>query len=294
MLHHHHPNPQKPARVVVLGVGGFIGGAILRRLQTAGVATSALGRPALDLLGSHAISDLVSALQATDTLIFVSAKAPVKNPAMLLENLRMAEVVCAALHRQSIRHVIYISSDAVYKDSLEPLSEDSCAEPGSLHGIMHLAREVMLRAAFAGPLAIIRPTLVYGLADPHNGYGPNRFRRLAAEGKGIVLFGDGEERRDHIAVEDVAELTLRVALYRSSGTVNATTAEVVSFHELAEFCAARFSPMVAVQGSPRSGPMPHKGYRPFAPSTALTAFPGFQFTPWRDGLARVCAATKKG
>ena len=120
-----------------------------------------------------------------------SAKAPVKNPAMLLENLRMAEVACAALQRSPVAHLIYISSDAVYKDSPQPLSEDSCAEPGSLHGIMHLAREVMLRSVHAGPLAVIRPTLVYGLEDPHNGYGPNRFRRLAAAGNEIVLFGQG-------------------------------------------------------------------------------------------------------
>ena len=66
-----------------------------------------------------------------------------------------------------------------------------------------------------------------------------------------------------------------------------------TFRTLAEFCAAQFSPHVPVRGTPRSGPMPHNGYRPFAPSVALTAFPGFQFTPWRDGLARACAATKR-
>ncbi len=292
MLQHTHTTPQKPARAVVLGAGGFIGGAIRRRLQAAGCAVSALGRPAFDLLAPHAVSDLASSLQVSDTLIFVSAKAPVKNPAMLLENLRMAEVVCTALHRQPVRHIIYVSSDAVYQDSDQPLSESSCAEPGSLHGVMHLAREVMLRTAFSGPLTIVRPTLVHGRDDPHNGYGPNRFRRLAAASKEIVLFGEGEERRDHVAVEDIAELALRIALHRSTGVVNATSGETVSFRELAEFCAAQFPTRVPVKGSPRSGPMPHNGYRPFAPSAALAAFPDFRFTPWRDGLARACAATE--
>jgi UDP-glucose 4-epimerase len=292
MLQHAHATPQKPARVVVLGAGGFIGGTILRRLQAAGLATSGLDRPAFDLLVPGAVSDLVSALQVTDTFVFVSARAPVKNSAMLLENLRMGDVVGTALHRQPVRHVIYISSDAVYRDSDQPLSEDSCAEPGSLHGVMHLAREVMVRTAFPGPFTIIRPTLVHGLDDPHNGYGPNRFRRLAAAGKEIVLFGEGEERRDHVAVEDIAELILRVVLQRSTGIVNAVSGEVVSFRDLAEFCAAQFPTRVAVRGSPREGPMPHRGYRPFAPSAALAAFPDFRFTPWRDGLARACAATK--
>jgi nucleoside-diphosphate-sugar epimerase len=92
------------------------------------------------------------------------------------------------------------------KDSAEPISESSCAEPGSLHGAMHLTREVMLRSEFSGPLAFVRPTLTYGIDDPHNGYGPNRFRRLAAAGKDLTLFGEGEEQRDHIAVADIAEL----------------------------------------------------------------------------------------
>lgn len=293
MLRHTHLTPQRPARAVVLGAGGFIGGAIFRRLQQEYVPLLALGRPAFDLLAPDAAHRLAAALQSTDTLIFVSAKAPVKNAAMLLENLRMAETVCAALQRSPVNHVIYVSSDAVYKDSPGPLDEASCAEPGSLHGVMHLAREVLLRSVHAGPLALIRPTLVHGLNDPHNGYGPNRFRRLAAEGKEIVLFGDGEERRDHVAVEDVAELALRVAQHRSNGTVNATSGEVVSFRTLAEFCAAQFPTRVAIKGSPRSGPMPHNGYRPFAPSAALAAFPDFRFTAWRDGLARACAATKK-
>ncbi len=155
---------------------------------------------------------------------------------------------------------------------------------------MHLAREVML-AEFPGPRAIIRPTLTYGLDDPHNGYGPNRFRRLASEGKDIVLFGEGEERRDHVAVEDIAELVLRVVLHRSIGIVNAVSGEVVSFRTLAELCAARFAPQVTVRNSPRQGPMPHDGLRPFAPSAALAAFPGFAFTHWREGIARMCDNT---
>lgn len=292
MLQHTHLTPQSPTRVVILGAGGFIGGAILRRLQRENIATLALGRPSFDLLAAAAADQLAGTLKSADTLVFVSAKAPVKTPAMLLENLRMAEAVSAALQRQPVAHVVYVSSDAVYKDSPGPLDESSCAEPASLHGVMHLAREVMLRSSHPGPLALIRPTLVHGLEDPHNGYGPNRFRRLAAEGKDIVLFGEGEERRDHVAVEDIAELALRIVQHRSNGTANATSGEVVSFLALAEFCAAQFSPRVSVRGTPRSGPIPHNGYRPFAPSVALTAFPGFQFTSWRDGLARACAATK--
>jgi nucleoside-diphosphate-sugar epimerase len=293
MLIHGHAKPVKPKRVVVLGGSGFIAGAILRRLQADGIAAIGLGRPALDLLSAGAADQLARALDVQDTLVFASAVAPCKDVQMLIENTRMAEAVCKALKQKPVAHVVYISSDAVYKDSPGPLTEASCAEPGALHGVMHLTREVALRQGYAGPLAIVRPTLVYGFDDPHNGYGPNRFRRLAAAGKEIVLFGEGEERRDHVDVEDVAELLRLIIVNCSTGIANAVSGEVASFRELAEHAAAAFAPAVPIKGSPRSGPMPHDGYRPFDNSAVLKAFPGFRFKGWREGLAAVHARQRQ-
>lgn len=292
MLTNAHRTPQKPARVVVLGAGGFIAGAIRARLEADGVSTLPLGRPGLDLLAPGAGDALAGALRPDDVLVFASARAPCRDLPMLRDNLVMCEAVCKAAKARPPAQVVYISSDAVYKDSMEPLGEDSCAEPASYHGVMHLAREVALRQEYAGPLAIVRPTLVYGLDDPHNGYGPNRFRRFAAEGKEIVLFGEGEERRDHVDVQDIAELVRLIILHRSAGVANAVSGEVVSFRELAEHAAAAFSPRVAVKGSPRSGPMPHNGYRPLSNRAAREAFPGFRFKGWREGLSAVHARMK--
>src|SRR3546814_7607425 len=96
---------------------------------------------------------------------------------------------------------------------------------------MHLAREQSLEQMVEGPWGTLRPTLIYGARDPHNGYGPNRFLRQARSGEDILLFGDGEERRDHVAVEDVAELAVRMLSRRSSGALNAATGEVASFRD---------------------------------------------------------------
>ena len=234
-----------------------------------------LGRGEVDLLAAGAGERLRGLLRPDDALVFVSARAPCKNAAMLLENVRMAEAVGLALRAVPVAHVVYLSSDAVYRDSSAPLTESSCAEPGSAHGVMHLAREVLLRGDYAGPLAVLRPTLIYGADDPHNGYGPNRFRRLAAAGKEIVLFGEGEERRDHVHVEDVGALVCRLVQHRSNGVLNAVSGEVVSFRELAEFTAAQFPGSVPVKGSPRTGPMPHNGSRPLMPRRSAGPSPAF-------------------
>jgi UDP-glucose 4-epimerase len=199
----------------------------------------------------------------------------------------MMASVCEALARRSVAHLIYISSDAVYADGPLPLTEASPAAPTSLHGAMHLAREQMLLAAAgATPLAILRPTLVYGAGDPHNGYGPNRFRRQANSGEPIVLFGEGEERRDHVDVDDIAEIVRLVLAHRSAGVLNIATGTVSSFRALAEKAVALAGRQVAINGSPRSGPMPHNGYRPFDPAATVAAFPAFRYTAIDAGLAR--------
>lgn len=287
MLTHINPSPANPERVVILGAGGFVGGATANLLISNAVKTLSLGRKQLDLLSNGAVDQLQKLLRPTDSLVIVSALAPCKNPAMLLDNIRMMTAVCGALEKTPVAHVVYISSDAVYLDSKDLLDETSCAQPDSLHGVMHLAREVMLKSTVSAPLAILRPTLIYGAADPHNGYGPNRFRRLAAEGKEIVLFGDGEERRDHVLIDDVAQVIYRVLRHRSRGVLNVATGQVHSFRSIAEAVVRLSKAPVHIRGTERQGSMPHGGYRAFDASATRAAFPDFEYTPLQEGLLQV-------
>ncbi len=288
MLEHLNSTPAKPERVVIMGAGGFVGGAILRRLRAAGAEVLALGRGDVDLLADGAAGRLAALLRPGDAFVAVSALAPVKNLEMFQGNLTMIRAMAEALTRVPPAHLVAIGSDAVFGDEPLPLTEASPKAPGSLHGAMHAVREIAF-AEIKAPLAVLRPTLVYGADDPHNGYGPNRFRRLAAEGREIVLFGEGEERRDHVLADDVGELARRVLFHRSRGSLNCATGQVWSFREVASMVANLHDRPVPVKASPRQGPMPHNGYRPFNPAATLAAFPDFRYTPLPDGLTRVHA-----
>lgn len=278
---------RKPIRVVVLGAGGFVGSAIVRQLQADGMTVAALTRLDVDLLSADAAKRLIDCLKPGDAIVFVSAIAPVRNPAQFVDNLIMARSVCDAVGRTSPSHVLYVSSDAVYADEPSLVSEASCPRPTGLHGAMHVAREAMLAATVKAPLCILRPTLIYGASDPHNGYGPNRFRRQASAGQDIVLFGGGEEKRDHIAAEDVAALASLCIRHQASGILNAATGRSMAFRDVAEIVAAHAARPVRIVETPRQMAITH---RHFDISALLTAFPAFQFIALREGLARAAAA----
>jgi nucleoside-diphosphate-sugar epimerase len=286
MLEHHTDGKAAPARTVVIGAGSFVGKALLARLGNAPVL--ALGRADVDLAAEDAGEKLAALLAPGDSVVAISAKAPCRNVDDFLQNARIIRSLVKALTAQPVAHLVNISSDAVYPDEPVPLHEGVPAAPGSMHGAMHLSREIAL-AGLGLPLAILRPTLIYGASDPHNGYGPNMFRRRAHAGEPIQLFGEGEERRDHVAVEDVAELIRRVLFARSTGILNVASGSVASFRDIAERAVALSGKSVAISGRPRTGPMPHNGYRPFDPAQTFAAFPDFAYTPLSAGMERAQA-----
>jgi UDP-glucose 4-epimerase len=281
MLTHHSNGQSPPSRVVIVGANSFVGGAMIARLGD--VEVLLLTRAELNLTDDDAAGRLAALLRPSDAVVAIAAKAPCRNVDDFAVNTAIIRTLATALATQPVSHLVNISSDAVYGDERVPLTEQSAAAPGSLHGAMHLAREIALRG-LGLPLAILRPTLIYGATDPHNGYGPNQFRRKANVGEDIPLFGDGEELRDHVAVEDVAELTARVLRRRSTGTLNIATGTVTSFRAIAERAVALSGKAVSIGSKPRSGPMPHNGFRAFDPAATLAAFPDFAYTPLDRGM----------
>ena len=280
-------------RIVILGSGGFISGTVQEKLEKLNIPVLPISRKHLDLSKKNSFKKLLKRIKRSDRIFFAAAEAPVKNEKMLINNLLISKNVCEVIKKITPSHLLYLSSDAVYADSKGLLNEDSCVEPNSLHGIMHYAREIMLKNNYKGKICIVRPTLIYGKNDPHNGYGPNRFIRLAEKRKNITLFGKGEELRDHIWVHDVADVIIKLILFKKNGIFNLVTGKVISFKKIATEIVKNSNKKFKKKKSirilyrKRVGPMPHRGWRAFKQSNFRKVFPNFKFRNFNEILPKL-------
>lgn len=292
MLKHTRAQPDSSSRVVVLGGSGFIGTHLVPRLRAGGVDAVAVSSRQIDLTDPGAVDALAKMVGRQDSLVLISCLTRDKgtDAATLVKNVTMAAHVSRFVERHGCGYFLNLSSDAVFKDGTSLVAEDSEQAPGELYGTAHVARERILQYSCekAGiPLATLRPCGVYGPGDTHNGYGPNRFLRTAiADGK-IALFGGGEEKRDHIFVDDVTRLIELTVRHKSVGTLNVATGTALPFSQVAEAVAAAVSRPVVITTSPRRSPITH---RHFDVTAILSAFPSFTFTRLDEGLRRTVAA----
>ncbi|MBY0527538.1 MAG: NAD-dependent epimerase/dehydratase family protein [Gemmataceae bacterium] len=287
MIRHLQPAPALRGRVVVLGASGFVGRDLMDHLSSLGVETLGLSSRNVNLLEASSVERLQSLLRKDDTLVFASAITPDRgrDTRALMRNLSMGEHVAAVLEKTPLAHVAYISSDAVYADDAGLLRETTPTAPDTLYGLMHVTRERMLALAAQKsqtPFLVLRPVALYGPADTHNSYGPNRFLRSARGDGKIRLFGDGEEKRDHVYIRDFTRLLGQCLLRRSIGTLNVAAGRAVSFAVLARTITKLCERPVCIDCQERNAPITH---RHFEISALLQAFPSFAFTPLHEALA---------
>ncbi len=151
---------------------------------------------------------------------------------------------------RGIRRLLFASSMAVYADRNEPvpIPETFPREPISPYGVSKLASEqyLLLLAGRQGiSPVILRYFNVYG---PRQAFTPyvgvvTIFAKRLVEGLPPLVFGDGEQQRDFVHVEDVARATLLALDSGLGGEVfNVGTGKGTSVNEVARILIDRLSP----------------------------------------------------
>ena len=279
-------------RVVIIGSSGIISKNLQNKLKNNRINHLVIGSKKINLLKPKLFISLRKKIKKNDTIVFIAAEAPVKNEKMLINNLIMSSTLVTALKNKILRQFIYVSSDAVYADSKKKINEKSLKAPDSFHGLMHLSREKTFQSYFSKNLLILRPTLIYGKEDTHLGYGPNKFLSLALQKLPLSIFGNGEEKRDHVYIDYLIDIFFKCINRKASGTLNLVSGQVSSFRYIAETIQKKLNIKSKIIRIKRSGPMPHNGYRAFDIKTLNTFFGKVKKISINDGLNRYIEKSK--
>ena len=228
-------------RFLVTGGAGFLGSALSNRLLREGHNVAVLDdlsngeRVRLDPSINFTEGDidniplLWSLLYDVDCVYHLAARVSVAQSVLHPRDYNRVNVggtvsLMEAMRDTGVQRVVFTSSGAVYGRLLrEPIREDDQPNPDSPYAVSKWAAEQYIHTI--GEL--------WGLETValriFNAYGPNqslplshapvvpRFLQQALTGGSVVLFGDGQQSRDFVYVDDVVDALISSA---TAGNVN--------------------------------------------------------------------------
>ena len=273
-------------RVALLGSTGFLGRAISTVFKSNRIDVRGYGSADLDLRRPEMFEVLDSHVDRDTVLIFAAALTPEKGATLdvLHDHYMMCRNVAHYLETHPVGLCVYISSDALYPLRYNPVTEETPIEPANLYALAkYIGERTLARVSETTglPLLILRVAALYGPGDSHGSYGPNSFLRSILKEKTVRMFGQGEEKRDHLLVDDAARVVYRLMEAGATGVYNVATGQSLSFKEIVEILKRVVPTSFESVSLPRKASITH---RHFDVSRLFLQLPEFRFTTIENGL----------
>lgn len=253
------------SHALVTGGAGFIGSHLTRTLLGSGHRVTVLDN--LSVGRRDAVPDgarfvegdirddaaLADALRDVDHVFHLAAQVTIRGSfdrfrEDLDTNVMGTARLLAALDPARIKWFTLASSMAIYADadSPAPIAESHPTRPLSPYGVGKLAAEDVSHQVLAArgiPFTAVRYFNTYG---PGQGYTPyvgvlTIFITRLLRGEPITIFGDGEQQRDFVHVQDIVAGTL-AAPGRDQGRYNLGSGRGTTLNQLAALVLSRLAP----------------------------------------------------
>jgi UDP-glucose 4-epimerase len=255
---------------LVTGGAGFIGSHLTRTLLAQGRAVTVIdnlsvGRRASVPSGARFVQGdirderaLAGALDGVDCVFHLAAQVTIRGSfdrfyEDLDTNVMGTARLLQCVSPEDVKWFVLASSMAVYADAdtPRPLNERHATKPLSPYGWGKLAAEGVAAQILAGrgiPLTVCRFFNTFGPGQTYTPYVGviTIFVTRLLRGEPTVIFGDGEQQRDFVHVDDIVA-GVTAAPGRTPGTYNLGTGRGTSLNELARLLTSRLNPTLTPQ-----------------------------------------------
>ncbi len=290
------------ALTLVTGGAGFVGSALVRRLTESGMTVRVIDDLSIGsrdyLAGVDCDFRLASlddagavagAVAGADAVVHLAARAGIPDSVAdplgtFAANVTRTVQVLEAARQAGVARFVLASSNAVLGPHQPPSDETTLPQPVSPYGASKLAGEAYV-SAYASTYGIAGCALRFS-----NAYGPRSLHkksvlaswlRAAIAGDPITIYGDGEQTRDFVHVDDLAaaiEAALGAPASSVAGRVfQVGTGRETSVNELARALEGAVGRSLPIRHEPsRAGDVERNVSRVDRAATVLR---------WRAGIA---------
>jgi UDP-glucose 4-epimerase len=251
------------SRILITGGAGFIGSHLVRRLIRENLEIIVLDNLQAGKLenisryvtkknfrfvhGDVRDLNLVKSLVKDVDAVFheaaiVSVPQSIENPVLANDvNVNGTLNLLKASVDSDVTRFAYASSSAVYGEAKNlPIREDSRLSPLSPYGVSKLAAESYVKVfheVFGLETICLRYFNVYGPGQRYGEYSGviTQFLNRAAKSLPLIVFGDGEQIRDFVNIQDVVEANILALKTRgiAGETFNIGTGAATTINQLA-------------------------------------------------------------
>ncbi len=272
------PHPLDARRVAVTGATGFIGTHLVDHLRAAGAhVTAIVARARASSRDGHTDADATIFFDTpADLPVAVCAAAPefvvhlhaavssarsaTAIPEMVEHNLLPSIALMSAALDMNLQRLILIGSGEEFGPRTGLFNDETAPNPVSPYGASKAAVTAFARMyanAFALPVTVLRPSVVYGPGQAPRMLIPQVMQALR-EGREVPTTA-GEQTRDFIHVDDLARGILAALTAPASGKIdgrawNLGTGEIVTVRDT----LARIERLTGTSGLIRYGALPYR------------------------------------
>jgi UDP-glucose 4-epimerase len=260
-------------RVLVTGGSGFVGRHVVPRLAARGDAVRVLDLvpyhdPVVDcVVGDIRDRDAVArACDGVDGIVHLAALTSVlqsvQNPhGVFSTNVDGTETLLEADREGGIGHFVFASTNAVVGNvGTTTIDERAALRPLTPYGATKAAAEMLCwayAASYGIATVMLRFTNIYGAGMQTKDSVIARLMRAAQGAGGIEIYGDGEQLRDYLYVDDAAAAIELGLGFEAPDVMTIGGARSISMNELVAFAReATGAPIAATHVDARAGEMP--------------------------------------